>query len=167
MKNSIFSILVVLGMLTSCSSQKNLVDSAPFEIGTAYCQDWYGGKEQSGAGVELKIPVANLDGYRVNSIYFREQQSYVKIKDEDGQKFIVATMVAKKAMPPKDMVVHADPKKEVGNKPVTKQLQKDFPFELAYDEAVLSYYRGDVINYVKITGIKHKQAIIYPSRSKE
>ncbi|MGJ8731889.1 MAG: hypothetical protein ACSHW4_02055 [Cellulophaga sp.] len=167
MKNSIFSILLVLGMLSSCSSQKNLVDSAPFEIGTAYCQDWYGGKEESGAGVEVKIPVANLDGYRVNSLFFRGQQSYVKIQDEEGQKFVVATMLAKKAMPPKDMVMHADPKEEVGNSPATKELQKDFPFELAYDEAVLSYYKGDVINYVKITGIKHKQALIYPTRSKE
>ncbi|WBU90734.1 hypothetical protein [Cellulophaga omnivescoria] len=167
MKNSIFSILVVLGMLSSCSSQKNLVDSAPFEIGKAYCQDWYGGKEESGAGVELKVPVANLDGYRVNSIYFRGQQSYVKVINEEGQKFVVATMTAKTMVPPKDIIMHSDPKQELGNKPAAKKLQKDFPFELAYDEAVLSYYKGNVINYVKIKDIKHKQAIIYPSRSKE
>ena len=43
MKNSIYTFIVVLGILTSCASQKNLQESAPFEIGSGYCQESYGG----------------------------------------------------------------------------------------------------------------------------
>ena len=167
MKNSIYTFIVILGMLTSCSSQKSLQGSAPFEIGSGYCQESYGGRAASGSEMLVKIPVANLDGYRVNSIFFRGQQAYVKVLDEDGQKYIVANLKAKKAKAPKDMIAHADPKQEVGNTPNTKSSVVDFPFELNYDEAVLSYYKGDVINYVKVTGIKHKQAIMYPSKPRE
>jgi hypothetical protein len=65
--------------------------------------------------------------------------------------------------------MHSDPKKEVGNQPpgsISKK-DKEFPFELKKDEAVISYKNsaGDPqkskITYFKITGIKTKPSLIY------
>ena len=54
-----------------------------------------------------------------------------------------------------DMVMHADSKKEVGNKPpMTKE---KFPFELEADQCVLSFLDGDTVKYYKVKNIKEKK----------
>ena len=67
-----------------------------------------------------------------------------------------------------DIVMHSDPKKEVGNQPprLRTEEEKTFPFELNADEAVLSYLENGKVKYVKISGVKDKPARIYPGRPK-
>jgi len=50
---------------------------------------------------------------------------------------------------------------------ITKKI-KEFPFELAPDEAVISFVEesSNKVIYYKITGIKDKEPLLYPSRPK-
>ncbi len=170
MKNILYSYLLMLGMLTGCSSQKKLTDEAPFKIGAGFCQEWIGGKEESGKGLLVKIPVSEIEGYKINAIFFRGQQAYTKVVDEDGQKFVVAELKKEGNNLPSDMILHADPKKEFGNKPSGNKNNTEntkFASELSDNEAVLSYIKKSTIKYVKVSGIKDKPALIYPTKSKE
>lgn len=169
MKNTIYSFLVVTVLITSCSSQKNLVNSAPFQIGEGYSQEWIGGKEATGSGLLVKIPVSEIEGYTLNTLFFRGQQAYVKIETEEGQKFVVAKFDKERKVAPHDIVAHADPREEFGNKPIKNEAKEEleFPFTLADDEAVLSYIQKSTINYVKVKGVKDKPALIYSSKPRE
>lgn len=169
MKNAIYSFIVVTILITSCSSQKKLLNSAPFQIGQGFCQEWIGGKEASGSGLLVKIPVSEIEGYTLHKLFFRDQQSYIKIETEEGQKFVVANLNKKRKSAPHDMVAHIDPREEFGNKPSKNEEKEklEFPFTLADDEAVLSYIRKNTINYVKVTGVKDKPALIYSYKPRE
>lgn len=169
MKNIICSLIVATTVLSSCSSQKNLVNTAPFEIGQGFCQEWIGGKEASGRGLMVKIPVSEIEGYKINTLFFRGQQSYVKIETEAGQKFVVANLEQQSSRAPQDMIVHGDAKEEFGNKPSKNGIKEKlaFPFTLEADEAVLSYIKKNTIKYVKVVGVKEKPALIYSSKPRE
>ena len=156
----------LFAMLTSCSSQKKIVANVPFTIGDAYCQEWTGGKAESGKGMLVKIPVSEMEGYTLEGVYFRGQMGLVTMEEENGQKFAVVNLHKNNTVP-KDIIMHKDPKQEVGNKPTTKKKTEDFPFELQKDEAVLSYSKNGRTKYCKVKGIKDKAALVYPSKPQQ
>lgn len=158
----------LFAILTSCSSQKKLVAKVPFTIGNGYCQEWTGGKEESGKGLLVKIPVSEMEGYTLEGIYFRGQMGEVSLEEENGQKYAVTNMQKSSNAKP-DIVMHADPKEEVGNQPprIKSEEELDFPFELKDTEAVLSFSKNGRIKYCKVTGIKDKAALIYQSKPQQ
>lgn len=158
----------LFAVLTSCSSQKKLVTNVPFTIGDGYCQEWTGGKEESGKGILVKIPVSEMEGYTLEGIYFRGQMSSVSMEEKNGQKYAVANLQKLSNAKP-DIVMHADPKQEVGNQPprMKNKEELDFPFELKDSEAVLSFSKKGKTKYCKVSGIKDKAAMIYPSKPQQ
>ena len=59
----------------------------------------------------------------------------------------------------KDIVMHADGRKEVGNQP--PMLQEKLPFEMAENECVISFMKGKKLKYLKVEDIKQKASKIY------
>lgn len=167
MKNSIYSLVVLFGLLGSCASQKKVMDSAPFNIDAAFCQEFVGGREESGSGLLLKIPVDSLEDYTLQKAYFRKKVATVSLSQENGKQYAVALFLKNKTGKP-DINMHADGREEVGNQPpkLKDADELSFPFELNENEAILSFLKGKKVKYVKVSPIKDKQAMLYPSKPK-
>ncbi|MEO0527291.1 MAG: hypothetical protein AAFZ89_08700 [Bacteroidota bacterium] len=168
MRHLSYLVFVITLGLFSCSSQKKLETKTPFEIGSASCQQWTGGREGSGSGITLKIPVSNVtDTVEFQKAYFRGKTGEIRTNTINDQLFAMVEFVTKKANKP-DIVMHSDPKKEVGNQPPKRHKEhvSDFPFELKSDEAILSYLENGDVKYVKVSTIKEKPISIYQSRPK-
>lgn len=160
MKIFTYSALALIFSLSACSSQKKLVDNPPFDLGQATCQSWTGGRPEAGSGMLLEIPLMsdNLDDMKMQQAYFRGMIADVSMDSKDG-KWMAKANFRKSASGKMDIVMHADPKEEVGNKPPKKE--EKFPFELTQDQCVVSYMDGETIKYFKIESVKEKKPLIY------
>lgn len=163
-----FIIIVVLCFgLTSCSSQKTLQPDAPFEIGKATVQEWLGGREESGTGYLVSVPVSLITKeVRFQELYYKGQIVQVTTENKEEGFLVQANFV--NAPNKSDLVMHSDSLKEVGNQPppIRGKSTPDFPFELTPNEAVLSYVVKNRVKYVKISGVKEKPALIYSTKPK-
>ncbi len=160
MKNILYSALIMVFSLSSCTPQKKLVATTPFQMGEATCQSWVGGRPESGSGIRLNIPMLSEDmqGVQFQQVYFRGKVTDLKMKTEEGKKYATANFLNNPADKP-DIIMDADAKKEVGNRP--PELKDEFPFELQPTECVISYLDGDTIKYHKVEGVKELKQLIY------
>ncbi len=166
-KTNILNVLILSIGLTSCSSQKTLQTDFPFEIGMATVQEWMGGKEESGTGHLVSVPVLNITkDVRFQEMFYHGQVVQVTTESHAEGLLVKGNFTLSPHKP--DIIMHADPKKEVGNQPPSLQesSSKDFPFDLKPQEAVLSYIVKNRVKYVKISGIKEKAPLIYSTKPK-
>ncbi len=149
-------ILLVLGFsISGCTSQKKLSDKAPFEIGPATCQPWTESAAEEGSGLLLEIPILSkdLNGAQLKQAYFRGKIANIDLESlETG--WVARANFREQNMEKPDIIMHSDPKMEIGNRP--PQPKKEFPFVLETDQCVLSYMEGETLKYVKIEGIVEK-----------
>ena len=130
---------------------------APVIITEAFYQDWVGGRPGS-KGTLVSVKLNNPDAKIIfDSIYFNNKAVKLQsnlIKNELTLKgnFVVTTK-------PNDIILHADPKKEFGNSP--PKLAAKIPFELAENEAVISYTINDKKRYFKVENIKKTKTLFY------
>ncbi|NER09876.1 hypothetical protein SAMN06265375_101603 [Muriicola jejuensis] len=167
-KLPLYTIVLILGLF-GCSSQKKLVEQAPFTIKNPTCQEFAAGRPEGGSGFTLEIPVDGLPSdIHFEKVYFRGHQMIPHNKVENGSTVLICEY--QRNIPPasKDIIMHADPMEEVGNQPpaLLKEKGEEFPFELKGDEAVLEYRLEGKrkSRYYKISGIKEKTPRQYPSR---
>lgn len=146
MRHWIYSLSIILVSLTSCSSQKKLVTEAPFSVNGPSCQTWVGGSADSGSGITLTLPVGigTSADLAFTEVFFRGQvteASFEKTNDKT-----IATCKYDK----------------------TSTEKIEMPFELKQDEAVIGYTENGSkkTKYTKISGVKEKQPLIYPSQPK-
>ena len=146
MKNLGYFVLVLVFGLLSCSSQKKLQTMTPFEIGSATCQQWSGGRGESGTGTTLKIPVSQFDSNSIElkEVFFRGKKVSVVMEKENGEKYAIANVSSK-------------------NDKSTEETNK---LKLDPTEAVLSYLENGELKYTKVIGIKDKQPILYKGKPK-
>ncbi|MBO0591316.1 hypothetical protein I2486_07835 [Cellulophaga sp. E16_2] len=169
MKNLVYLYFIALLGLSSCASQKKMQPEPPFIIEGPTSQKWIGGKEESGTGLEVILPITQImdENISFQQLYFRNKITTVKTAIIEGQRFIIAKIKTEKTPMP-DIIMHLDPRKEVGNQPPSpkKEAAINFPYELKDDEAVLSYIEedGKKVKYTKISGIKEKKPLIYSSK---
>ncbi len=167
---SILIILTVFGFY-GCSSQKNLTTSPPFKVNNPICQQYAGGREESGTGFVLQLPVSVEGDAEIVflEVFFRGHELEAEKKGEGEDLMIVCNYKDTGKHEKPDIIMHSDPKKEVGNQLPGSISEKntDFPFDLKKDEAVLSYKitsEGDhesEVMYFKISGIKDKPIRAY------
>ncbi len=171
MKNIPVLTIVLLFGLFGCSSQKKLVQEAPFTIKDPSCQDYAAGREEGGSGFTLSLPIAdNVEDVSFEEIYFRGHiMKPALVQNKNGSVLECVYRNENPGVNP-DMVMHADPKEEIGNQPpsLLKTDQKEFPFKLDKDEVVISYREKGKkrIQYFKMKGVKEKLPLVYPSRPK-
>lgn len=168
MKNLIY-LTTMLITISSCSSQKKLQENAPFKVSTPTSQKWVGGKEKSGSGTEVKIPISQIkdENIAMQQLYFRGKITDVTYEVNNGKRYILAKFLDKE-FHQNDIIMHGNIKNEVGNRPpkLEKNENEQFPFVIENNEAILSYIEkdGKKVKYIKITGIKQKQPLIYSSK---
>ncbi len=167
---AIFIVLTAAG-LAGCASQQRFQEEPPFTVSEQQVRPWTGGRAESGSGMRLSMRWNPHDpeAYRPDSLYFRGRVLSPVIEDSETGMLLTASYELVAPEKP-DMVMHADPKEEVGNQPPAPLPDgKAFPFALEPDEAVLSYVRlsDGTRYYYKITGIAQKPVRAYPSRPQE
>ncbi len=151
--------------LFSCACKKEMATNTSENIEQIYFQKWIGGQEISGSGTDLhlkfKQPLAT-DVY-VAKVYFQNQEAFFDIENEqENRTTFVARFYAKPIN--NDLIMDRDSLKEYGNKsPEIKRENPKFPFDLKPDEAILEFHIKNKITQTKVTGIKEKEAIAYPS----
>jgi hypothetical protein len=145
MKHFKYIICIMLLGLFSCSSQKKLQTETPFELGSATCQAYIGGMENSGNGLSIKIPVTidEASTLEMKEIYFRGKQASITMEQIDGANYAIAKI----------------PNSKGGS-------AETIALALEATEAVLSYTENGKLKYTKVTGIKEKQPLLYKGKPK-
>lgn len=148
-----FSALLVLISFSSCANGKQLQEDPPKSVQQAYYTTWTGGVKGAGSGYNLFIPVDKDSKIVMDTVYFRGKKGVLeKVAFEEG--LYVARF--KSPAEPRDMVMHADPKMEYGNRP--PEIIEDLPFELAEGEAVIRYTKNGKDKYFRIKNIQKKDS---------
>lgn len=147
-----FSILI-LGA-SKCSNSQELVESPPFKTGDVVSEDWVSAEGEK--GTNLFVPITEGKDIELDSVYFRGNiVKLEKIKRDSYLVFIGKFEDAPQSE--RDFVMHADPKKEVGNIPPLPK--RKLPFELKDNEAIVSFVEDGKEKYFKIENIKESPTV--------
>jgi hypothetical protein len=151
----VFSFIIIT--LLSCSSAKEYSEVLPYEVESAYFQQWIGGQEQTGSGINfyLKFKNALPENTTLTKLYFQNKEASFDKENE-------TTFVARFYTKPQDkaLILHEDSAKEYGNKAPE---MIDRRFKLQNNEAMLEFHIGNKINHYKLVDIKEKELLAYPS----
>ncbi len=163
--------IVILFALFGCSSQKKMVMEVPFTIKDPSCQDYAAGKEEGGSGFILSLPIIdNKDDVTFEEIFFRGHIMKPSLLQNEKGTTLICKWENKNKQGTPDMVMHADPREEIGNQPpsLLKTEEVEFPFDLEKDEVVIGFRKKGKkkIYYHKMKGVKDKLPLVYPSRPK-
>ena len=168
-KTSLILFVFILQLcLSQCNSTKNTmdmtetIDSSKGLNSVIYYQNWVAGIEGGGSGTDLYINKELVAGKELKTAYFKG-----RIVDFDSSvnqsNFFIARYKGNTNWK-KDKNMDADTIKEYGNEaPVDAS---EFPFNLASNEAMVSYYENGIIKYLKLTNITKKASLAYPSMPK-
>lgn len=99
----------------------------------------------------LKITTNNKD-IQLDSVYFRNHKAPLKLMDSTENTIFSGSFITSTTL--HDYILHSDPKQESGNKPPVTVSK--LPFEIKDNEALVSYYYKDKINYYKILEVKEE-----------
>ncbi|XLS29329.1 hypothetical protein ACJD0Z_00575 [Flavobacteriaceae bacterium M23B6Z8] len=163
MKTFIQLLLIsfIMAVFSNCAGSQKLQQEVPFTMGTVYSQKWVAGVEGGGSGVNVGVPVDNLpEEIQLDSIFFRGKRApLIQETTEKGNLYMARfkTELNQK----KDIISHEDPRMEVGNEPPS--IEEKIPFELNENEAVISYTHKGKKKYYKISNVKPKPSVPYPS----
>jgi hypothetical protein len=172
MKKTVIILISFVFGVFGCTSQKKLAKDVPFTIQKPTCQQFAAGREEGGSGFVLRIPIGEMETTDISfkEVFFRGHVLASEMVKEAEGTVLLCEFKNKVAGKKPDLIMDADPKQEIGNQPpeMIKEKDKEFPFELAPDEAVISFVKGDSnkVIYHKIGGIKDKEPIQYLSRPK-
>ncbi|MDG3583325.1 hypothetical protein [Galbibacter pacificus] len=143
--NIIIGISIVFGF-SKCGTSQKLIENPPFTLNEVHKEAWTTGDDKAIKGENIYITLKSGEEVMLDSIYYNSQVA--KLEKVKRGTYLVYIGRFTNQQPP-DIVMHADPKKEFGNKP--PKLPVKPPFELKKGEALLSYTEKGKTNYYKIT----------------
>lgn len=159
-------IKILFGSLTvltfaQCGSSQVLETEPPFALDTSHMEPWTAGDANQFSGMNLLFPVKSGKDVLLDSVYFRNTMAPLIRIQKNSYLVYKATIDTTEA--PYDVIMHADPKEEVGNRPSDV---KRSPFVLKHDEAVITYMDNGQRKYYKVTGLHTSPAVHYRERPK-
>ena len=126
----------------------------PFEVGSAYVQDWVAGVQGGGSGTNFHITFLNIEeGVVFENGYFGKRGTALLSSPNVRVQYIgyfkndINTNV----------IMDGEAINEAANTPPLVST-----FNLAEDEAVLSYTIGGKLKHYKISGVERKEPLAYP-----
>ena len=99
----------------------------------------------------IKISINNKE-IQLDTVYFRNHKAPLKLVDSTKNSIFSGSFITSTTL--HDYILHSDPKQEFGNKPPVTGSK--LPFEIKDNEAVVSYFYKDKINYYKILEVKEE-----------
>lgn len=147
------ALLMMFG-LTQCKSVK-FEKTYPFTVKEATYTNWVGG--QPGVrGTKVTIPVVNAENITFDKIYFNGKSTQVEIQKNGAARYAVGFFTTSKSN--QDIIMHSDATQEMKNEVPSKEV---FPFELAENEAVLSYKQNEKVKYIKLSNLQKTKSNFY------
>ncbi|MGG6229675.1 hypothetical protein [Tenacibaculum sp. SDUM215027] len=151
----LIGILILALSFTKCASVK-MENNHPFKIESASYSHVTGGVKGSYSSTNLIINFTAEKPVDFQKVYFQNKITKAVIEQHNDKQYIAARYKTS-SNDRKDIILHADPKKEFGNTPNTPT--EEFPFELKENEAMVSYVIGEKIHYVKVKNIIKKDNV--------
>lgn len=157
----LFLSLLFLSLgIESCGSGKftnnqiKFEKNPPFTVGTVYFQKWVSGLKDGNSGLEVHLVFTAINPKTtITDIYFRNEVLKPQNLLNNQNEYVAHLSNDNK----KDIIMDIDSVKEAANTPSQK-----FPFDLKENEAVVSYFFEDRINYFKLSNVQEKEQIAYP-----
>lgn len=149
----LLSLTLILVSFSQCASTQKLQKKSPTKFGETYFQKWVSGVAQGPSGLNIFIEVLD-DNIKLDSVYFREKAAKFEVKPANTTLFIGRFI--SEFNKNKDMIISSDSNQEYGNK--VPEIPKTIPFELNYDECVISYIVGNKTKYFKLENIEERQS---------
>ena len=145
-----FLVLLSISFFGCGASKSKAQNEHPFKVFSAtYANSVV---EQTNLVVTtLKITTNNKE-IQLDSVYFRNHKASLKHVKNDENSFFTGSFTT--STTPKDYILDSDPKQEFGNKPPV--MVSKLPIEIKENEAVVSYFYKDKINYYKILEVKEE-----------
>lgn len=144
----IISSLFLLGCGTSKMTQNNGFQSnPPFKVVEAtYIKSI--GDNSAVNGITINVSIDNAE-VKLDSIYFRNNSAKMELSKNISKTAYIGSLV----MPNKDndLQLNVDSKMEYGNR--APDISQKIPFQLKYNEAVVSYFFKNEIHYFKILNL--------------
>ena len=153
MKNTVYIFAALLFLtITGCKSTEifttgDLSDAPPFTIEEA----WY--DETGTDAYEISIVVGNSDTM-LDAVYFRGLQGKLVESSKNEIRTVFVADLKQKAIP-NDLVLHADPEKEFGNKLPSGTTDKH-AVKLRKNSAVISYFEDGKKKFYKIRRLQQR-----------
>ena len=145
--------------LMQCSSVPKLEDNAPFNVTEVYSQNWVAGLKEGGSGTNLFVTISDRkENVVIDSVFFSGKVAKLETNSGDNSyvgRFSIS--INKK----QDIILSNVPNAEFGNE--VPKISKAIPFDLKNNECVISYKENNTTRYFKISAIKEKSMLAYPS----
>lgn len=153
----ILALWVVILGFTACGSSQKLVETLPFTLGELRIEPWTVGESNIQKGVNIYIPVQDLDPSKgaLDSLYYQGKVVKLEHTTKDSYQVYIGRFMDSK---PSNLILHADPKKEFGNKP---QSRAKPPFPINEDQALLKYTMENQTYYYTLSSFIPSTAIHY------
>ncbi len=156
----LFTVPFVLLSFSNCGSKKNMEqeitfeENPPFIIENSYYQNWVGGLQEVGRGVNLHVNFKSLEkDVVVMNFYFRDQVLETKFTKQAPKEYVASWRQDNTF----EDIMDIDEMQEAQNTP-----RRSFLFDLKKDEAVIEYWFGGDRFFYKLSNIKEKQMLSYP-----
>ena len=147
---------IIIMSFSQCSSAQ-FDKKAPLTITDSFYKNWMGGRQGvKGVLITIKAKAPDTD-IIFDSIYFNNKA--VKLGSQHQKNELTLTGNFIDSSKKDQLIVHADPKKEFGNRP--PNISNKIPFELQDNEAVISYFIKSKKRYYKLSNIKKGKTIFY------
>ncbi len=148
---------VLLPLLVSCSSQKQLEYTTPFRMGEPYVQPYVTATDTDISYYEVMIPILSLDkeNAELQQLYYKGMQLPLQITLKDIGNVAIARYT------PKDIAESqgTDTRQQSEKNDTAGQATVPFPFELSETQAVISYVQKDRVKYAELNGIRLNPAV--------
>lgn len=145
-------IFLLLLLTTSCANGKKVQETGDLVIESAYYTAWTGGVKGADSGYTLFLPAKLNSDIKLDSVYFRGRKAAIEKSGAAPDLYVAYFKIPSDEGEAPDIIMHADPRREYGNKP--PRIPEKIPFELQEGEAVVRYLHNGKENYLRVTGIK-------------
>ena len=151
------AIILLLSVVTSgCGGSKTsdikFTKTPPFSISKIYSQKWVAGVQGGGSGTNLYVSIKNIsEGVEIKEFYFGKKLTEAKHTSDDNYIGYFKNEINR------DVIMDGNATNEAANIPPQKPL-----FQLAKNEAIISYSEKGIIYYYRISNIEEKEMLAYP-----
>ena len=156
-KNTHIILVLFIVLLLGCKSTRSIhfQSEIPFQIESPYYQPWGSGVHGGGSGIDVILPIKNLNGIVPESIHFQGQRTKAVVY----QNIIVGHINTINNKRP-DIILSNEPLTELNNQLLP--LKDSSPFEIENNACILSYLMKGKRYYCKIENLERHLTISYP-----
>lgn len=146
---SLAALTFVVLFLSRCANSKGIQQDPDRFFENAYYTAWTGGVDGSGRGYDLFLSVDSNSEVSVDTVFFHGQRAVFRKKEARGDQFVASIRIPAEQQESPDIIMHADPRKEFGNR-LPRALPEPIPFELEEGEAAVRVKLDGEAKYLKI-----------------